>query len=203
MPISWRSWFDSWSGRAGYFFPYSPTALLLTLWIIHSLEGSKSRGGDITPNISRSNTRWCRVGLERYDERRQARRKSPVLTAQITRPLNHVRPLPTTSVWLCAVRRSVQVRLCSSGCKSEKMFGVIIIILIIIIIIIIIIILRKKRLHAVCKLQKDVCHNLWRAQTALIILIFRKIIIIIIIIGKLTSLTPAKIVLLATFRPWN
>ena len=30
-----------------------------------------------------------------------------------------------TSVWLGAVRRSVQVRLCTSGCKSEKMFGVI------------------------------------------------------------------------------
>ena len=27
-----------------------------------------------------------------------------------------------TSVWLGAVRRSVQVRLCTSGCKSEKMF---------------------------------------------------------------------------------
>ena len=26
----------------------------------------------------------------------------------------------------------------------------------------------EKRLHAVYKLQKDVCHNLWRAQTALI-----------------------------------
>ena len=32
---------------------------------------------------------------------------------------------PVTSVWLGAVRRSVQVRLCTSGCKSEKMFGVI------------------------------------------------------------------------------
>ena len=32
---------------------------------------------------------------------------------------------PVTSVWLGAVRRSVQVRLCISGCKSEKMFGVI------------------------------------------------------------------------------
>ena len=30
---------------------------------------------------------------------------------------------PVTSVWLGAVRRSVQVRLCTSGCKSEKMFG--------------------------------------------------------------------------------
>ena len=30
-----------------------------------------------------------------------------------------------TSAWLGAVRRSVQVRLCTSGCKSEKMFGVI------------------------------------------------------------------------------
>ena len=30
-----------------------------------------------------------------------------------------------TSTWLGAVRRSVQVRLCTSGCKSEKMFGVI------------------------------------------------------------------------------
>ena len=26
------------------------------------------------------------------------------------------------STWLAAVRRSVQVRLCTSGCKSEKMF---------------------------------------------------------------------------------
>ena len=32
---------------------------------------------------------------------------------------------PVTSIWLGAVRRSVQVRLCTSGCKSEKMFGVI------------------------------------------------------------------------------
>ena len=32
---------------------------------------------------------------------------------------------PVTSVWLGAVRRSVQVRLCTSGYKSEKMFGVI------------------------------------------------------------------------------
>ena len=30
-----------------------------------------------------------------------------------------------TSVWLGAVCRSVQVRLCTSGCKSEKMFGLI------------------------------------------------------------------------------
>ena len=29
------------------------------------------------------------------------------------------------SVWLGAVRRSVQVLLCTSGCMSEKMFGVI------------------------------------------------------------------------------
>ena len=35
---------------------------------------------------------------------------------------------PVTSVWLGAVLRSVQVRLCTSGCKSEKMFGIIIII---------------------------------------------------------------------------
>ena len=27
---------------------------------------------------------------------------------------------PVTSLWLGAVRRSVQVRLCTSGCKSEK-----------------------------------------------------------------------------------
>ena len=32
---------------------------------------------------------------------------------------------PVTSVWLGAVRRSVKVRLCTSGCMSEKMFGVI------------------------------------------------------------------------------
>ena len=32
---------------------------------------------------------------------------------------------PVTSVWLGAVRRSVQVRLCTGGSKSEKMFGVI------------------------------------------------------------------------------
>ena len=40
------------------------------------------------------------------------------------------------SAWLGAVRRGVQVRLCTSGCKSEKMFGIIIIVIIIIIIII-------------------------------------------------------------------
>ena len=28
-----------------------------------------------------------------------------------------------TSAWLGAVRRSVRIRLCTSGCKSEKMFG--------------------------------------------------------------------------------
>ena len=32
---------------------------------------------------------------------------------------------PVISVWLGAVRRSVQVRLCTTGCKSEKMFGII------------------------------------------------------------------------------
>ena len=56
---------------------------------------------------------------------------------------------PVTSVWLGAVRRSVPVLLCTSGCKSEKLFGVISpprdllpsIIMIIIIIVIIIIIL--------------------------------------------------------------
>ena len=41
-----------------------------------------------------------------------------------------------SSAWLGAVRRSVQIRLCISGCKSEKMFGIIIVIIIIIIIII-------------------------------------------------------------------
>ena len=45
------------------------------------------------------------------------------------------------SAWPDAVRRSVQVRLCTSGCKIEKMFGIIIVIIIIITIIIIIIII--------------------------------------------------------------
>ena len=31
---------------------------------------------------------------------------------------------PVISAWLGAVRRSVQVRLCTSGCKSEKMIGI-------------------------------------------------------------------------------
>ena len=44
-----------------------------------------------------------------------------------------------TYVWLGAVRRSVQVRLFSSGCQSMKMFGIIIVVVIIIFIIIIII----------------------------------------------------------------
>ena len=115
---------------------------------------------------------------------------------------------PVSSVWLGAVRRSVQVRLCTSRCMSEKMFGVIIIITIIIIIYLSatrrfapsvyqnnttqqdigqiwqdvsghsalhqLELMKlhyyyyyyyhyyydKKRLHAVYKLQKDVCHNL-------------------------------------------
>ena len=41
-----------------------------------------------------------------------------------------------TFAWLGTVRRSVQFRLCTSGCMSEKMFGIIIIVIIIIIIII-------------------------------------------------------------------
>ena len=64
------------------------------------------------------------------------------------------------SAWLGAVRRSVQVWLCTSRCKSEKMFGIIIIIIVII---------QKERLHnAVYKITKDGCHYMWRAQTALI-----------------------------------
>ena len=56
--------------------------------MISTIEGSKSRGGDITPNIF-----------------------------SLLHPLN--------TVWLGAVRRSVQVRLYTSGCESEEMFVVI------------------------------------------------------------------------------
>ena len=55
------------------------TIFIIIIIIIIIEEGNKSRGGDITPNISRSYTRWCRVGLERL-----ARQKSPILTAQTT-----------------------------------------------------------------------------------------------------------------------
>ena len=53
---------------------------------------------------------------------------------------------PVTSVWLGAFRRSVLVRLCTSGCKSQKMFGIIIIIIIIIII--------KKMFATTCDVHK-------------------------------------------------
>ena len=43
----------------------------------------------------------------------------------------------------------------------------IIFIIIIIIIIVIITFIYERRLHAVYKITKDVCHYLWRAQTAL------------------------------------
>ena len=45
-----------------------------------------------------------------------------------------------TSVWLGAVRRSVQIRLCTSECKSE-LFGIIIIVIIIIVVVVVIIII--------------------------------------------------------------
>ena len=41
-----------------------------------------------------------------------------------------------TSAWLGTVRHSVQIRLCTRGFKSEKMFGIIIIVLVIVMIII-------------------------------------------------------------------
>ena len=56
---------------------------------------------------------------------------------------------------------------CSPFCNNKN--KIIIIIIIIIIIMIIIIIITKNRLHnAVYKITKDVGHNLWHAQTALI-----------------------------------
>ena len=62
-----------------------------------------------------------------------------------------------TSAWLGAIRRIVQVRLCTSGCKSERMFGIIIIIIIItiIIIIIIIVVIIAKPLQVVCSPPKN------------------------------------------------
>ena len=94
--------------------------------LIGTIEGSKSRGADITPNI---------FSL-----------LHPLVT--VVEWSEQLRPV--TSVWLGAVRRSVPVLLCTSGCKSEKLFGVIspprdllpsIIMIIIIIIIVIIIII--------------------------------------------------------------
>ena len=42
------------------------------------------------------------------------------------------------------------------------------IIIILLLLLLLLLFYEKKKLHAVYKLQKDVCHNLWRAQTALI-----------------------------------
>ena len=50
----------------------------------------------------------------------------------------------------------------------DRVFVEILIIIIIVIIIIVIIIITKKDSMRYTKLQKDVCHNLWLAQTALI-----------------------------------
>ena len=87
--------------------------------------------------FSRSYTRWCRVGLERFDERPLARLKSPVLTAQTTRPLQRNGRVASFGAHrICRVR----IRLRASRCRVRKMFGINIIIIFIFII------------------TKDVCH---------------------------------------------
>ena len=56
---------------------------------------------------SHSYTSWCRVGFKRCGERRLARRKSPILTAQTTRPLQIAKNEHFFSVllkWMCLDR---------------------------------------------------------------------------------------------------
>ena len=124
--------------------------------LISATERSKSRGGDIIPNIFSllHPLMQCRIRTLRLQ--RLARQKSLILTVAMVvgcsiavtpqcivesdlecvsdgdSPKLATRPFlfevvewseqlrPVTPVWLGAVRRSVQVRLCTSGCKSEK-----------------------------------------------------------------------------------
>ena len=51
----------------------------------------------------------------------------PFLALEVVEWSEQLRSL--TSAWLGAVRRSVQIRLCTSGCKSE-MFGIVLIVII-------------------------------------------------------------------------
>ena len=58
----------------------------------------------------------CRASFEPCNERRLDEQKSPVLTAQTTQLhewSDHEQLRPMTSVWLGAVRRRVQIRLCT------------------------------------------------------------------------------------------
>ena len=57
--------------------------------LISTIEGSKSRGGDILPcqTSSHSYTRWCKVGLETLRRAAPSQTEIMMLTAQTTRPL--------------------------------------------------------------------------------------------------------------------
>ena len=60
-----------------------------------------------------------------------------------------------TSVWLGAARRSVQVRLSTSGCMSEKMSGIIIIVVVVVVVVVII----HKRGKSSTQQKKPVSHR--------------------------------------------
>ena len=69
--------------------------------------------------FSGSYTRWCRVELERCGGRRPARRKSPILTAQTTRPLQ--KKWPRDDLWGVSIRHAFKNRLYDTlSCDSLR-----------------------------------------------------------------------------------
>ena len=102
---------------------YSPVSQILQLADLSSprKEGLKlnffskeaNDAGEIKrQTFSRSYTRWCRVGLERFGERRLARWKSPVLTALTTRPFQ--KKWPRDEFWWVSIWHAFKIRLCDT-----------------------------------------------------------------------------------------
>ena len=79
-----------------------------------------------------------------------------------------------TSVWLGTVRRRVQIRPCTSGCRVRRMFGIYlpawfapVIIIIVVVVVVVVNIIIYRELHAVY-ITIDGSHYMWqKAQTAI------------------------------------
>ena len=76
---------------------------------IYTIEGSKSRGGDITPNIFSLIHPLVQSRTWTLRRQRLARRKSPILTAQTTRPL--LKKWPRGELWWVSIWHAFKIQL--------------------------------------------------------------------------------------------
>ena len=94
----------------------------LTVLLLSSLRLSYFFRVTMVVGCSRAVTPQCIVesALERVSDGDSPKLVTRPFLFEVVEWSEQLRPV--TSVWLGAVRRRVQVRLCTSGCKSEKMF---------------------------------------------------------------------------------